>query len=204
MAPGLVKLFKMSATLRLLRREPSFTAATVLTLTVGIGATTTIFSAVDAVLLQPPPFPDPNRLVTVWQTDPRRGDQLADVAPANFFDWHEQAESFEHLAALEPVSLDYTGGERPLTFLTGRATGGFFEALGVSAALGRTFLPDEHRPDAPAVVILSDALWKRRFGEDPTLIGQSLTLDGRPHMVVGVLRPLRRPMRATKSLGMRD
>ncbi|MXW35222.1 MAG: hypothetical protein F4Z60_06575, partial [Chloroflexi bacterium] len=88
--------------LRLLRREPGFAATTVLTLTLAIGATTTIFSIVDAVLLQPPPFPEPDRLVTLWQTDPNSGNRPVEPAPANFLDWREQAASFEQVAAIEP------------------------------------------------------------------------------------------------------
>ncbi|MCY4027162.1 MAG: permease prefix domain 1-containing protein, partial [Acidobacteria bacterium] len=95
--------------LRLLVRNPGFTAATVVTLTVGIGATATVFSVVDAVLLQPPPFPEPGRLVTLWQTDPGDGDRAAEVAPANFLDWRDQATAFERVAAVQPYSYDVTG-----------------------------------------------------------------------------------------------
>ena len=129
--------------LRLLRREPGFAATTVLTLTLAIGATTAIFSVVDAVLLQPPPFPAPDRLVTLWQTDPNNGNRPAEPAPANFLDWREQATSFEQVAAIEPFSFDFTGDGAPEVFYASLVTEGFFDALGVGAAYGRTFLPDE-------------------------------------------------------------
>ena len=132
--------------LRVLRRNPGFTATTVLTLTLAISATTATFSVVDAVLLQPPPFPEPERLVTLWETDPENGNQPAEVASANFLDWREQATSFEGVAALDPWSVDLTGADAPEVLYGWQVTEGFFETLGAGATLGRTFLPDEHRP----------------------------------------------------------
>ena len=173
----------------MLRRNPGFTTAVVLTLAFGIGATTTIFSVVDAVLLQPLPFPDPDRVVTVWQTDPQNGNQPADVAPANFLDWREQAQSYDHMASVEPWSFDFTGGEQPEVFLVSLVSEGFFKALGITAVHGRTFLPEEFEHGSRAVAVLTDGLWRRRFGADPTLIGRSLTFDARPYTVVGVLPP---------------
>ncbi len=174
--------------LRMLRRNPGFTAATVLTLTLAIGATTTVFSVVDAVLLQPPPFPHPERLVTLWETDPDNGNLPAEPAPANFLDWREQARSFEQVAAIEPYSFDFTGGGEPEVLYASLVTEGFFDALGAAAALGRTFLPEEFRPGS-GVVILTDGLWRRRFGADPGIIGRPLVLDGQPYTIVGVLAP---------------
>ena len=115
--------------LRLLGRHPGFTAAVVLTLTLAIGATTAIFSVVDAVLLQPPPFPEPDRLVTLWQTDPDAGNGPAEVAPANFLDWRDRARSFERVAAIDPWSLDFTGAGEPEVFYGSAVTEGFFEIL---------------------------------------------------------------------------
>lgn len=174
--------------LRLLRRSPGFAAATVLTLTLATGATATVFSLVDAVLIQPPPFPEPDRLVTLWQTDPENGDQPVAVAPATFLDWRAQARSFEHVAAIEPYSLDFTGDAEPEVFYASLVTKGFFEALGAGAAHGRTFLPEEFRPGS-GVVILAHGFWERRFGGDAGILGRSLTLDGQPYTVVGVLAP---------------
>ena len=175
--------------LRMLRGNPGFAAAAVLTLTLGVGATTTIFSVVDAVLLQPPPFPDPDRLITLWQTDPTNGNQPAEVAPANFLDWRERAQSFEHMAAVEPWAFDFTGEGEPEVFFASLVSEGFFEALGVSATHGRTFLPGEFRPGNQGVVVLTDGLWRRRFGGDLGIVGQALTLDAQPYTVIGVLAP---------------
>ena len=175
--------------LRILHRNPGFTISTFLTLALGIGAATTMFSVVDAVLLQPPPFSDPDRIVTVWQTDPENGNQPADVAPANFLDWRAQATSFHQLASMEPTTVDVTGGDEPEVFLASFVSEGFFEALGVTAAQGRTFLPDEYAVGNRPVAVLTDALWRRRFGADPDLVGSALRLDGQPYTVVGVLPP---------------
>ena len=174
--------------LRVLRRNPGFTATTVLTLTLAISATTATFSVVDAVLFQPPSFPGPDRLVTLWETDPEDGNRPTGVASANFLDWREQAMSFEGVAALDPWTVDLTGGDTPEVLYGWRVTEGFFETLGAGAARGRTFLPDEHRPGS-GVVVLTDGLWQRRFGGEPGILGRSLVLDGEPHTVVGVLAP---------------
>ena len=174
--------------LRLLRRHAGFTAATVLTLTLAIGATTAIFSVVDAVLLQPPSFPEPERLVTLWQTDPDDGNRPVEVAPADFLDWRERARSFERMAAIEPWSLDFTGAGEPETFFGSLVTEGFFELLGANAARGRTFLPEEHRPGS-GVVVVTHGSWQRRFGGETDIIGRPLVLDGEPYTVIGVLGP---------------
>ncbi len=197
--------------LRLLRRHPGFTAATVLTLTLSIGATTAIFSVVDAVLLQPPSFSDPERLVTLWQTDPDNGNRPVPVGPADFLDWRDRVRSFERVAAMDPWSLDFIGAGEPE--ITGwLVTDGFFEMLGVNAAHGRTFLPEEHRPGSgvsvlrgsaavpsqsgseehlpgSGVIVLTDGLWQCRFGGEADVIGRSLMLEGESYTVIGVLGP---------------
>lgn len=178
----------VSYALRVLRRNPGFTATTVLTLTLAISATTATFSVVDAVLLQPPSFPEPERLVTLWETDPENRNRPTEVAPANFLDWREQARSFEHVAALQPYSVDLTGADEPEVLYGWMVTEGFFEALGATAAHGRTFLAEEYRPGS-GVVVLTDAVWRRRFDRDPAIVGRSLVLDDEPRTVVGVLAP---------------
>ena len=174
--------------LRVLRRNPGFTATTVLTLTLAISATSATFSVVDAVLLQPPPFPEADRLVTLWETDPENGNQPAEPAPANFLDWREQATSFEHVAALEPWSVDLTPAPTSPRCSTGGWSPKGSSTLGAVAARGRTFLPDEHRPGS-GVVVLTDGLWRRRFDGDPGIVGRTLVLDDEPRTVVGVLAP---------------
>ncbi len=174
--------------LRLLRREPGFTAATVLTLTLSIGATTAIFSVVDAVLLQPPSFSDPERLVTLWQTDPDDGNRPVPVGPADFLDWRDRVRSFERVTAIEPWSLDFTGAGEPEILTGSLVTEGFFEMLGVNAVHGRTFLPEEYLPGS-GVIVLTEGLWQRRFGGEADIIGRSLVLEGEPYTVIGVLGP---------------
>ena len=174
--------------LRLLRRHPGFTAATVLTLTLSIGATTAIFSVVDAVLLQPPTFPEPERLVTLWQTDPDNGNRPVPVGPADFLDWRDRVRSFQRVAAIDPWSLDFTGAGEPEIFTGSLVTEGFFEMLGVNAVHGRTFLPEEYLPGS-GVIVLTDGLWQRRFGGEADIIGRSLVLEGEPYTVIGVLGP---------------
>ena len=140
------------------------------------------------MLLQPPPFSEPDRLVTLWQTDPNNGNRPAEPAPANFLDWREQATSFERMAAIEPFSFDFTGDGAPEVFYASLVTEGFFDALGADAAYGRTFLPEEFRPGS-GVVVLTHGFWERRFGGDAGILGRSLTLDGQPYTVVGILAP---------------
>ena len=174
--------------LRLLRRHAGFTAATVLTLTLAIGLTTAIFSVVDAVLLQPPSFSNPERLVTLWQTDPDNGNRPVPVGPGDFLDWRDRARSFERMAAIDPWSLDFTGAGEPEILTGSLVTEGFFEMLGVNAAHGRTFLPEEYLPGS-GVIVLTDGLWQRRFGGEADIIGRSLVLEGEPYTVIGVLGP---------------
>ena len=136
--------------LRVLRRNPGFTATTVLTLTLAISATTATFSVVDAVLLQPPPFPDADHLVTLWETDPENGNRPADPSPANFIDWRDQATGFEHVAALEPYSVDLTGARR---------AGGALRVAGHGGVLRNARRRRRPRADVPPRRVPS---WQRR------------------------------------------
>lgn len=172
-----------------LRRHAGTTSAAALTLALAVGAGTSIVSVVDTLMLRELPYPDADRLVTVWQNDRREGNPRADVAPGNFLDWRDRARGFEGLAAVEPFSLALTGEGRPVDVPTNLVTEGFFDLLGTRPVLGRTFRPEEHRPGRDRVVLLSHALWRDRFGEDPGIVGRTLTLDGRPYEVAGVLPP---------------
>ena len=172
---------------RLLRRSPGFAVAAVPTLTLAIGATTTIFAIVDAVLLQPPPFPDPDRLVTLWQTNPDTGEPVG-VSPADFRDWRDRTRSFEHMAAIDRFSFDSTGAGGPEVLYAALVTDDFFKVLGVGVAHGRTFRPGEFA-EGGRVVVLTHRFWKRRFRADPDVVGRSLVLDGETYSVVGVLPP---------------
>jgi putative ABC transport system permease protein len=175
--------------LRVLGRQPGFSAVAMLALALGIGANTAIFSVVNGVLLRPLPFRDPGRIVTVWQRDAQTGNDRERVSPANFLDYRERNRVFEGMAALRPYGLDYTGEGEPETWPAWLVTEGFFEVVGAGALHGRTFLPEEYRPDGANAVVLGHGLWRRKFGADPAVVGRSVVLDGRPHTIVGVMPP---------------
>jgi putative ABC transport system permease protein len=175
--------------LRVLLKRPGFTLVTVLTLALGVGANTAIFSVVNGTLLRPLPYRDAERVMTLWQNDLKAGKERDDASPANFADWRERAKSFEEMAALEPYSHNLTGQGEPETFNSWLATEGFFRVMGADALHGRTFLPEEHQPNAPPAVVLGHGLWLRRFGGDTGIVGRPLLLNGRPHTVVGVMGP---------------
>src|SRR5262245_8821095 len=172
---------------RMLRTQPGFTLIAVITLALGIGANTAIFSVVNAVLLRPLPCEDPDRLVVFW-TAPQQGRTEACSLP-DFADWREQSRSFERMAAFTDGAFNLTGvGEAER--LNGQViTSDLFPALSIPLAFGRSFLPDEDRPGVSGVVILSYGLWQRRFGSNPDVVGHSVTIDGRDHTVVGIAAP---------------
>ncbi|MGH9777491.1 MAG: ABC transporter permease [Candidatus Acidiferrales bacterium] len=174
---------------RQLLRSPGFTAVAVLTLALGIGANTAIFSVANAVLLQPLPYKEPDRLVRLWESNPGRNWPFFSASAPNFNDWVQQNQSFEPLAATEGDTFNLTGDGEPERLLGRRVTGNFFPLLGVEPALGRNFTPEEDQPGSARVVILSHGLWQRRFGADPRVLGRALRLDGEPYEVVGVLPP---------------
>jgi putative ABC transport system permease protein len=173
--------------LRTLAKSPGFTAIAILTLALGIGANTAIFSVVNAVLLRPLPFKNPSRLVWSWGNCP-----LCDhgaVSPADFLEYRAQNQSFDHYGAMAAgVSLfNLTGNDKPIQIKGSMITAGFFDALGIQPRLGRVFNESDEKSTDPEVVILSHHLWQDRFGSDPQVIGQSISLDGKSRAVVGVL-----------------
>jgi predicted permease len=171
---------------RMLRKDPSFTAIAVLTLALGIGANTAIFSVVNAVLLRPLPFPQAERLVLVWATD-AEGGRTEDVATyPNFEDWKASSRSFEGMAAFTTRGMTLMGGDQAETVEAVQATPGLFETLRVRPALGRTFQSGE---DTAQVAILSDSSWKRRFAGRPDIIGQTFRADETTYTVIGVMPP---------------
>ena len=172
---------------RVLLKKPVFLVVALLTLALGIGATTAIFSAVDAVILKPLPFRDSDRIVTVWENNLKDGIERDDVSPANFLDWQERQQVFEAMATVNPWSLAYTGGTEPETWLSALVSRDFFEILGVKPLYGRTFLPEEHQEGHNNAVVLSYGFWQRRFAGDRSIIGAKLSLDGKPTLVVGVM-----------------
>jgi len=175
--------------LRMLRKNPGFIAVVVLTLALGIGANTAVFSVVDAVLLRPLPFADPDRLMMVWEDASFMGFPQNTPAPANFVDWKKQNHVFADMAALADRTVNLTGDGEPEMQEGEAATWNVFSLLGVRPALGRTFLPEEDRPDGPKVVLLGHGLWKRRFGAGPDVVGREILINGEKHTVVGVMPP---------------
>ena len=179
--------------LRGLRRQPGHAAAAILTLTLGIGATTALFSVLDTVLLRPLPYPDPDRLVQVWEHHVPRDRRENSVSPLNFLNWVDRARSFESLAIYQPSSVSLAG-EVPER-LTGRAvSSGFFSVLRARPALGRLFSPGDTVAGSPKALVLSHGLWKRRFGGDPGIVGTSLSLREGSATIVGVMPETFRPM----------
>jgi predicted permease len=169
---------------RVLGRSPGFTLVAALTLALGIGANTAIFSVVDGVLMKPLPYPDPDRLMRVFEEAPELPDFA--VSPANFLDCRSQTRAFASLAAYQRDDLQI-GGERPEQLRAMRVTAGFFELLGYKALMGRDFTPGDERAGSADVVILSNALWTRRFASDPSSVGKTIVLSGRQMTIVGVL-----------------
>jgi len=177
---------------RMLLKRPGFTVIVVLTLALGIGANTTIFSAIDAVLLNPLPYKDPERLMVVWETNKQLGPEMWDrneAAIGNFLDWRSHNQSFEQLGALFDTDMILTGVGDPQRIKSNVVTTNFFQVLGVQPMLGRSFLPEAERPGSPFTAIISHELWQRQFGSDPNIIGKSLTLNGHQVAVVGVMPP---------------
>ncbi len=172
---------------RALRRQPGFTATAVAALALGIGPNTVIFSLADAVLWRPLPYAEPEGLVSLSEQRPREGRLTGHVSPADFFDWRDQARSFTHVAAYTDRALNLTGDGEAARVGALAVSAGFVEALRAAPALGRGFSPDEEQLGRHRSVILSDGLWRRRYGAAPDVVGREIRLDGVAHQVVGVL-----------------
>lgn len=178
---------------RRLVKSPAFTLAALATLALGIGATTAIFSVVDAVLLRPLTFQDPSRLVVVWERFAARHQETNVVNPANYLDWRDRATSFSDLAAFGWSQQNFTGDVPEL--VQGRSvTANFFRTLGLVPLLGRGFTPAEAAPGGPNVIVLSYGLWRRRFGGDSSVVGRSVPVSGGSVLVLGVMPPQLRQM----------
>ena len=173
--------------MRSLRKRPGATAIALVTLALGIGVNTAIFSAVDSILLRPLPFKDPDRIVSVWEQTPSLGIQQNQAAPANFFDLRSQNQVFEALGAYGPLDINLIGEGDPERLDGQLVSANVFSILGVAPALGRTFLPTEDQPGLEHVVVLSDRLWQRRFNRDPSILNRNITLNGESFTVVGVM-----------------
>ena len=173
---------------RTLRRSPGFTLVAAITLALGIGASTAIFTVANTVMLKPLPFRDPQQLVRLWESNPEKGWPTFAASHPNFLDWRTETRSFERLAAVSNVGFTLTSGDTPEIVRANTVTSDFLPLLATAPALGRNFRPEEDRPGGhTAVAILTHAFWQRRLGSNPAVLGTSLTLDGRPFDIIGVL-----------------
>ena len=173
--------------IRLFLSQPGTTAIAILTLALGIGANTAIFSAVDSILLRPLPYDQPDRLVMVWEKRPTEGALKNVVSPADYLDWEKMNTVFESIAGVMTLTVDLTGSGEPERLFGAGVSPAFFDALRVKPVEGRFFRPDEVIPGRHRVVVLTYGLWMRRFGGDRSIVGKPLLLNGVPHEVIGIL-----------------
>ena len=173
--------------LRKLARTPLFTAVSVLTLALGIGGNTAIFSVVNGVLLKPLPFEDPETLVGVWHTAPGLGFDEVDQSPATYFTYWEESRTFEDIGMWDNSQVSITGLEEPEELEVMWVTDGTFPILRVQAAIGRVFTREDDSPGTPETVILGHGYWQARFGGDPGVLGKTLRIDGKPREIIGVM-----------------
>ena len=181
---------------RTLRTNPGFTAVVMLTLALGIGATTAVFSVVDAVMLRPYPYRDMDRIVAVAEST--RAGQTISIAWANFADWRAQNQVFEALGIYRAMVLNLTGGTQPERLIASLASADVFGALEMPLIAGRTFTADEDRPGAPRIAVVSERFWRSHFNADPAAVGKTILLDGQSHTIVGIVPAgMRFPSRTT-------
>ncbi|HET8696691.1 MAG TPA: ABC transporter permease, partial [Gammaproteobacteria bacterium] len=169
----------------MLRTSPGYAAMAIATIAISIGANTAMFSFLNGVLLKPLPYPDPERVMQVLEKRPDGGTN--GISTLNYLDWAEQQTVFEYFAAQTGWGATYSGGDEPVRLAGGRVTVQYFDITGAQVVLGRRFLPGEDKVGNDHVVLLSNMLWQTRFGGDPAIVGRSITLDGEPYTVVGVL-----------------
>ena len=174
---------------RRLRRSPGFTAITLATVAIGVGANTAIFSVINGVLLKPLPYTQPERLVAVWHTAPGINIPKLNASPATYFTYKEEGRSFQSIGIWQRGGGSVTGINEPEQVQILNATHEILPTLGVQPALGRLFTPEDDRPNAPRVVILTHGYWQRRFGSDPAAVGKGLRVDGELYTITGVLPP---------------
>src|SRR5215468_10637768 len=174
---------------RMLVKNPGFTSVAILSLALGIGANTAIFSLVDAVLLRPLNFHDPDRLCVIWEDATRIGFPRNTPAPANYADWKAQNQTFETIAAMTWSSFSLTGDGTPEKVEANLVTSDFLPMLGIKPLQGRLFLQDEDRPGSNGVAMISYGLWQRRYGGDPSVVGREILLNGRKTEVIGIMPP---------------
>jgi len=171
---------------RMLWKKPGFTLIAVVTLALGIGANTAIFSVVNAVLLRPLPYAEPGRLVALWESNTQRPMSRDSISYPNFFDWRVKSKSFDRMASYYTNDMALTGVATPVNLRSAVVSPDLFAVLGVKPQLGRWFVAEEEKPGTRATII-NNGLWRRQFGADPNIIGRALTLNGKPFNVVGVM-----------------
>src|SRR5258705_1291827 len=172
---------------RMLLKQPGFTSVAVIALALGIGANTAMFSVINAVLLRPLPYHEPDRLVTIWEESPERGMYEMPVSFANLRDWVDQTQTLEQISAYTFTNLNLSGVGEPARLGAVRSSANLFSLVGAAPLLGRAFLPEEDKEGANRVVILGHSLWQSRFGSDLAIVGRSLTLNNQSYTVVGVM-----------------
>jgi len=173
--------------LRTMRKAPAFFLIAALTLALGIGANTAIFSIVNAVLIRPLPYDHPEQLVSILESNPRRGLAVTAVSPANFVDWQHQATSFSSMAAVQWMSFNYTGNTGAIRIDGVQVSPNFFELLREKPLLGRSFQEPEGQPGRDNVILISETLWRRQFGGDPAILSKAVTMNGQIFTIVGIM-----------------
>ena len=173
--------------LRLLRKQPTFTITAIITLALGIGANTVIFSFVDAMFLRPFAFPDQDRVVLAWETRTKQNNQEVDVAAANFQDWRDQNQSFQHIAAIENNDFNLSGQGDPNLVQGARVSASFFDVFSLRPMTGRTFTQDHETEGRERVAVISEFLWRDHYASNPGLIGSDVRIDGQNFTVIGVM-----------------
>ncbi|HEY2169021.1 MAG TPA: ABC transporter permease, partial [Candidatus Angelobacter sp.] len=187
-----ILLQNLKLAFRQLRRNPSFASVAILIMALGIGANTAIFSVVHAVLLEPLPFRDADRLVQIWHVPPQTsfpGMTRFAISAANFLDWQKQNHVFDQMALYTGAGFDITGEGKSETVVAGSVSANFFSVLGIQPIQGRAFLPEEDQPGKNHEVILSYRFWQSHYVLDPRVVGRTINLDGTPFLIVGVAGP---------------
>src|SRR4051812_16522123 len=174
---------------RQLLKSPGFTFVAILTLALGIGVNSAIFTVVNAVFLERLPYRDADRIAVIWETSAQRPGVSNVAGPSNFIRWKERATSFESMAGYAETRANLTDGGNPEELIAQNVTSDYFAVIGVNPFLGRAFTPEESADPQSSAVILSYELWERRFGSDQSIIGRVIQLQGKPQTVVGVMPP---------------
>src|SRR5262245_50403250 len=176
---------------RMLLKNPGFTLVAIITLSLGIGANTAIFSLINSLLLKPIPFPQADRLALVWQSQVSNPESRNIVSAPNFWDWQRQNDVFENMSVFDTAGKGYdlSGDGEPERVSGLRVSAGFFDTLGVKPRLGRAFSPEEEQPGKYQVIVISDGLWRSRYNSDPSIVGKTIIVDSENHTVIGVMPP---------------